>query len=199
LAEVDAQWQRTGPAPRADAATLDLQFRNARDAVRQNLASYAQRSWHATCDALLAKLALCEALERGPDSAQTRATFEQRWSALPVLPPAWEQALARRASLDAAASGKDLRTTASADDLLLQLEAAFQLDSPAAFQATRRELKLRAMKAALESRPSAASAPPTPQQLLAKVLELTALDDEQRERLGKVIAALRGRGPASAG
>ncbi|HEX7440458.1 MAG TPA: DUF349 domain-containing protein [Caldimonas sp.] len=199
LAEVDAQWQRAGPAPRADAAALDSQFRRARDTVRQLLIARTQRSWHDICNALIAKLALCEEFEHGADTAEAKAALEQRWAAQPVLPAVWEQALARRASLIRGAQSGGSRSAASADDLLLQLEAAFELDSPPAFQAARRELKLQAMKAALESRQSAAPAPLAPQQLLAAALGRTALDDRQRERLGKVIAALRNRGPTSAG
>ena len=194
LAEIDAQWQRAGPAPRNDAAALDSQFRNARERVRQLLATSAQRGWHVTCDVLVAKLAFCEEFEHEADSAQARATLEQRWAGLPVLPAVWEQALARRASLIHVAQSGDSRIAASADDLLLRLEAAFELDSPAAFQAARRDLKLQAMKAALEGRQSVASTPLAPDQLLASVLGCKALDDRQRERLGKVIAALRDRG-----
>ena len=199
LAEVDAKWQRAGPAPRADAAALDSRFRHARDKVRQLLVDRGQRDWHATCDALLAKLALCEEFEHGADTAQARAALEQRWAAQPVLPAVWEQELARRASLIRAAQNGGSLRTASVDDLLLQLEAAFQLDSPAAFQAARRELKLQAMKAALESRKPAAPAPLAPQQLLAAALGRTGLDAPQRKRLSEVIAALRDRGPTGAG
>jgi exonuclease SbcC len=199
LAEAEAKWQRVGPAPRSDAAALESRFRSARDNVRQFLVDRAQRDWHATCDALMAKLALCEEFEHTGGSAQTKATLEQCWSAQPVLPSLWEQEVARRAGLIQVAHGGGSRITASADDLLLQLEAAFQLDSPPAFQAARRELKLQAMKAALEGRQTAASAPLAPDQLLAAALGRTALDDPQRERLGKVIAAVRDRGPTSAG
>ena len=199
LAEVDAQWQRVGPAPRGDAAALDSQFRSARDTVRQLLVARAQSSWHAICDALMAKLALCEEFEHGADTVEAKATLEHRWAAQPVLPMVWEQALARRASLIRMAQSGGSRSTASADDLLLQLEAAFRLDSPPAFEAARRELKLQAMKVALEGRQPAASAPLAPDQLLAAALRRTALDDPQRERLGKVIAAVRNRGPTNAG
>lgn len=198
LAEVDAQWQRAGPAPRSDAAALDARFRSARDAVRELLATHAQRRWHATCDALLAKLALCEALENETSSAQTRATLEPRWAEQAVLPALWEQALARRASLETAAKGDATPAGASADDLLLQLEAAFELESPPAFQGARRALKLQAMKAALEGRSSAAPAALAPDQWLAAALGRAALDAAQRERLGQVIKALRSLGPGSA-
>jgi hypothetical protein len=61
---VDTLWQRTGPAPRAQAAALDQRYWRARDAAQQWLAGSQQRSWLATCDALAAKLELCEAQER---------------------------------------------------------------------------------------------------------------------------------------
>jgi exonuclease SbcC len=199
LAEVDARWQRAGPAPRSDASALDSRFRSARDNARRFLAGRAQHDWHATCDALLAKLVLCEEFEQTAGSAEAKATLEQCWAVQPVLPALWEQALARRAGLIQVAHGGGSPITATADDLLLQLEAAFQLDSPPAFEAARRELKLRALKAALEGRQSTASAPLAPDKLMAAVLGRTALDDRQHERLGKVIAALRDRGPTGAG
>ena len=199
LAEVDAGWQRAGPAPRSDAAALDSRFRSARDNAHRFLIGRAQRDWHTTCDALLAKLALCVQFEQTAGSAEAKATLEQCWAAQPVLPALWEQALARRVGLIQMAHGDGSPITTTADDLLLQLEAAFQLDSPPAFEAARRELKLQAMKAALERRQSTASAPLTPDNLLAAVLGRTALDDQQRERLGKVIAAVRDRGPTGAG
>ncbi|MGZ5798896.1 MAG: hypothetical protein ACXWJG_18445, partial [Caldimonas sp.] len=83
--------------------------------------------------------------------------------------------------------------------LLLQLEAAFQLESPPDFAAARRELKLRALKAALEGRQPAGPAPLAPDELLAAALGRAALDAVQRERLRRVIAALRDRGPTGAG
>lgn len=199
LAEVDARWQRAGPAPRSNAAALDSRFRSARDNAHRFLIGRAQRDWHAACDALLAKLALCVQFEQTAGSAEAKATLEQCWVAQPVLPTLWEQALARRVALIQMTHGDGSPITTTADDLLLQLETAFQLDSPPAFEAARRELKLRAMKAALERRQSTASAPLTPDKLLAAILGRTALDDQQRERLGKVIAAVRDRGPTGAG
>ena len=82
---------------------------------------------------------------------------------------------------------------------MLQLEAGLQMQSPPAFEAARRDLKLRAMKAALEGRKAAAAMPLSPGQLLAAALERGSLDEQQRERLHKVIAAVRDRGPASVG
>lgn len=195
LAEVDTLWQRAGPAPRNDAAALEARFRHARDGVRQRLADSAQRGWQATCDALEAKLALCEAQEGGIDAAATNDELAQRWSTWPVLPEPLEQVLAQRAGLPAASARSAVAPLKdSTDELLLQLEAAWGLASPPAFEAARQMLKLQAMKAALETRRPAAP-PATPEQRLAELLRRKALDVPQRERLGRVLATLRRRPP----
>ncbi len=198
LAEVEAQWQRAGPAPRQDAAALESRFRSARDTVRQLLADGARRDWHTTCDALAAKLALCQEYEHSEDSAAAKAALEQRWPGLPALPVAWEQALVQRASLIGVAQVGTSPITASTADLLLQLEAALELASPPAFEEARRALKLQAMKAALEGRQTAAAAALAPDSLLAAALGRTGLDGAQRERLSAIVAALFNRGPMGA-
>ncbi len=199
LAEVDASWQRAGPAPRSEVQALDLRFRQARDAVRRWLAESAGRAWHVTCDALEAKLALCDELAASADPAAAKAEVALRWSALPALPEALEQALALRAGLPGAGTpGGDAPLAAPTDELLLHLEAAWGLESPAAFEAARRQLKLQAMKAALETRRPAA-APATPAQWLTELLRRPTLDASQRERLRDVLAALRRRGSLTAG
>ena len=199
LAEAEALWQRAGPAPRSEAPALEARFRQARDAVRRWLAGSAQRAWHVICDALEAKLALCDELDRGTDPAGAKTEVALRWSALPALPEPLEQALALRAGLpNTNAQGGARALTASTDELLLQLEASWGLDSPPAFESARRQLKLQAMKAALETRRPAAVAA-TPEQGLAELLRRTALDASQRERLGAVLSALRRRGSMAAG
>ena len=195
LAEVEASWQKAGPAARSDAAALDARFRHARDAARQCLAGTAQRQWHATCDALLAKLALCEEMESSVDRAAAQALLAQRWSALPVLPAPWEQALGHRAGLPGAAEVGKPQSTVATDELLLQAEASWGLNSPPAFESARRMLKLQAMKLAMEGRRPAMAAPLTPEQTLATLLHRAGLDALQRQRLGTVLAALRQRGP----
>jgi exonuclease SbcC len=194
LSEVEAAWQRAGPAPRSQAQALESQFRQAHDKARRWLAESAGRVWHVTCDALQAKLALCDDLEASADRAAAQTELAQRWSVLPALPPALEQVLALRAGLTGAnAQGGPPSLAQSTDELLLQLEAAWGLESPAAIESARRLLKLQAMKAALESRRPAAPSP-SPAQWLAELLRRTALDAAQRERLDAVLAALRRRG-----
>lgn len=190
LAEVDAAWQRCGPAPRARAAALDADYRKAREALRQWLDQSAQRAWAATCDALDARLALCLARERS--DADAAADPE---AALPALPQPFESALRRRAERAQAGATE---TVPSVDELLLQVETAWDLPTPPAFEAARRERKLLAMKAALEGRRTEAPAALPPDAALALLLERAGLADGQQARLAAVLAAWRQRGPQRA-
>lgn len=225
LAEAEAAWRRTGPAPRQEAADLELRFDRAVARVRRVLADAGERTWRAACDALEARVALCEALEaqEAPEGGGTSAAASEpgvdraaRWEALPpVVPPAsgsglpaealatLERALAARAGLGgsggrAAGAGR-APAGPPIDEALLQLEAAWGLASPAAFEESRRLLKLQAMKAALETRRPAATPAlaATPLQWLAGLLGRADLDAVQLERLRAVFAELRRRGPAA--
>ena len=98
----------------------------------------------------------------------------------------------RRAGL-APANGTD--TALDADDLLLQVETAWDLPTPPAFESARRERKLLAMKVSLEGRRSVASEALAPVAALALLLSREGLDAGQRDRLTVVLAAWRLRGP----
>ena len=156
LAEVDAEWRKCGDAARSETAKLDANFRAARDVAQQYLAGSAKRGWNIVCDTLDAKLALCVEAE----SAGAPTDVATRWSSLPALPTVWEKALsARLASAKNEVDPNSLED--DTDDVneiiatpLLQLESALEIESPPAFQAARRDLKLRAMKAAIEGRQS---------------------------------------------
>lgn len=192
LMETDTAWRRAGEAPRAEATKLDSQFRAAREAAQKLIASSAQRIWDAKCDALNAKLALCEELE----NTAAAENVDERYAAISALPNVWEQALAAR--LTRAKSG-----TATTSDLaaavklqeaqkltLLQLESALDIASPAQFQAARRDLKLRAMKMAMEGKASA-DANPSVDKLTADALGFSHLDSVSKERLSAILVALR--------
>lgn len=197
LAEVDAAWRRAGNAARPDAPALEARFQRARDALVRALGTSAQRGWQVSCDALLAKLALCDEAEAAAGASS--AELESRWSSLPTLPEPFEQALRQRIGLgDAAARGDDQPPGLSSDELLLRIEAAWGLPSPPAFEAARRTLKLQAMKAALETRRSAGPETP-PRRLLAELLRRARPEPAQRERIDSVLAALRRRGSFDAG
>lgn len=190
LAEVDAAWRQIGEITRANGAALDARYRQARAQAQDIVTGYAQRQWQATCDTLLDKLSLCEAQE-----AHSDADVDARWSALPALPPLWERALAQRKT--AASASPTSRDDQAADAALLQLEALLDLPSPAEHQAARRDLKLRAMKAALEGGQKSGGTHASLDQLTANVLATQHLSTEQRQRLHQLIAGLRAGAPRS--
>jgi hypothetical protein len=190
LAEVQGQWQRCGPAPRAEAAALDDRWQHALAAARGHLNQSALQRWQTVCDALQTKRSLGGEWATQSGDADER---QARWAALPALPTAWDEALRQRAGLVRAAAAP--LSASAADQCLLQLESAWNLPSPPAHEDARRALKLQAMKAAMESRRAPAAAARTPDELFADVLRQVTLDDEQEARLAALLLALRRRGP----
>ncbi len=115
-------------------------------------------------------------------------------SSLPPLPTSWEQALALRLQRgQRTETPSNVDGGAALDALLLQLEAALDVPSPPAHQAARRDLKLQAMKAALESRPRAAQVPASADELTAAALACPRPAPAQAERLRAVLQAWRQR------
>ena len=190
ISEVDREWRNAGEAPRAVAAKLDAAFRAARDQAQQHLAGSGKRIWHATCDALNAKLALCEEIE----SAAAAGDLELRWQGAAALPASWEAALQTRFKAALAGGSGTAATQPPADALnavLLQLEAALNVESPPPFQAARRELKLRALKNAMEARKSADVSAADIDRWLAEAVGFARADEVSRQRIGMIVAALR--------
>lgn len=194
LAEVDAAWQRCGPAPRDRADALEAQFRAAREGLRQCSAEGEQRAWQAICDALDAKLALCKVREQmiAEGAALDAAATAASWSTLPALPAPLEDAIRRRAGL-AQADGTD--AAPDVDDLLLQIETAWDLPTPPAFESARRERKLLALKDSLEGRRLVAPKALAPVAAMARLLSRADLDAGQHGRLAAMLAEWRRRGP----
>ncbi len=83
------------------------------------------------------------------------------------------------------------------DELLLQLEAALDLPSAPEWLAARRDLKLRAMKDALEGRGAPNPGPARPAEWFAAALRQSGTTAAQRERLHALIAVLRRAPPGS--
>lgn len=199
VSDVDSEWRKCGDAPRADSAKLDAKFRTARDAAQQYLAGSAKRGWHNVCDALDAKLALCVEVE----SAAVPDDVSARWAALPALPTVWEKALSAR--LSAAQTGQDAEVDEELEEELeeerletaamqiLQLEAALDMDSPPAFQAARRDLKLRAMKAAIEARQSVTITNADIERMLGDVIAQPKMDATSIGRINNILAAIRNK------
>lgn len=190
ISDVDTAWRRAGEVRRDDAAKIEARFRVARETASKHLAGSANRVWFGVCDTLNAKISLCvEAESAVPDSE-----IDARWQALSVLPPAWEQSLKTRLKAVLGGNAREVNEGAI-DATLLQLESALDIPSPPASQAARRDLKLRALKAALEGKPSNAPTG-TIEQLVAEAVGHSMLAAAQNERLAAVLAAVRERGHA---
>jgi hypothetical protein len=204
LATVDKEWRNAGEAGKDKSAKLEAQFRDARDAARQYLADSGQRRWNKTCDALVAKLALCSELE--VDAHAERASvsaIEARWTILPTLPSLWDHALQSRFNTGVNEAGSGIRSASDPhvvggerqNALLLQLESALNIPSPTSFEAARLSLKLMAMKNALEGRKSVAPVQACVEQMTAVAFGYRHPSAEQRHRLQAIIDALRLSGP----
>jgi hypothetical protein len=192
LAEVEAAWQRCGPAPRARAQALETAYRIAHQAFRQWLDNTAQREWQAVGEALDAKLALCATLEAATAAEPVDPeALAASWQALPALPGALEDALRQRAGL----APRSASPMPEVDEWLLQIEMAWELPTPPAFDAARRDRKLQALKQALENRPSDARPPMSPDAAMAHLLAQRGLQAPASDRLAAVLAAWRRRGP----
>ena len=188
VAEVDGEWRRAGEPARADAARLEQRFRRARDAAQAHLAGSAQRAWQQTCDLVAAKLAICREAEAGSPGED----IATRWAALAPLTAEWETALSRRF---AAANGAQSATAESPDlqQAMLQIESALDIPSPAEFEAARRELKLRAMKNAIEARQPVNITHQDIERWLAGVFAQATAGDKVAGRVDAIVAALRSK------
>jgi hypothetical protein len=201
LADVDAQWRVAGEVARADFAALEARFGRAHEAALLHLADGARRAWLGVCDALSARIALCEEREdvaAAADAApEAGAAIESRWAAQAALAPRWEQALLQRwqaaATPSAAASGD----AAGLDTILLRLESLLALPSPAPFQEARREMKLHALKASLEQRRAPAERFAEIDPLVVQAIAWSPTSVDQRDRLHAVIKGLRESAPAA--
>jgi hypothetical protein len=191
LAEVDRAWRQSVDLPRGAANALDARLQEAHAAALQALAASGQGHWQALCDTLAAKLALCEERE---SASTSQDEMNVRWAALTGLPAAWERALAQRWSAPAAPGPL---SEVAVNDLLLQLETALDLPATPERLAARRDLKLRAMKDALEGRGAPNLDPARRAEWLAAVLRQSGLHAAQRERLAALLAALRLASPGT--
>ena len=104
LASVDAEWRKTGEPPRNHATKLEAKYQAARKQAQEHVAGSARRIWQRTCDALHAKLVLCEELE----SATPGADIQARWESLTDLPPRWGASAAGAFSNGRQGSGEGL-------------------------------------------------------------------------------------------
>jgi exonuclease SbcC len=159
--ELQEQWRKAiaehGPAP----AALEARFRAARTQVEQAKKGQGRSAEAAALQALLSKERLCEeadalaGAEAAPDAAVVES-LRERWSALPALPPGWEQKLlARRDAALAALDDEDARYDLAdrveecapiRRDLLLEIELTLGLDSPQDLQPQRLAVQVKLLR-----------------------------------------------------
>jgi len=189
LASAEAAWRASPQVPGPHAAGLDARYRAAREAAAKRLRDIAGHALQARFDALIAAVTLCFEREA---SAEAAPDLEARWNALEDLPDAWRRAMEARFR-DVSASKADPRSGAALPDLLLKLEVACGIDTPGEFLAARQQLKMRALKDALESRRAGAGAPVDIERSLLEAAAAPRPDEASRGRLEKIIAAVRAR------
>lgn len=204
LREADSAWRAAPDIPKQHAAKMQARYRAARDAANRRITELAAHAEQARYDALLTKIALCEEREKLFDASDASATLdmaqaadlEDRWNAVAHFPDGWKPKLDARfaglASPTAAAADKKA-TAKSLPDLLLDLEVACGIDSPAEFAAVRQQLKLRALKTAMEGRQAVVTTPADIERWLVDAAAQPRPDAVSRERLQKIIAAVRRR------
>lgn len=184
LADADTAWRSSPRIHGPQAARLEARWRSARESASRRLRELVERAAQARYDALLAAIALCAEREASPDSAD----LESRWSALADLPTAWKTAM------EARFHGKSASKPQALPDTLLNLEAALSLESPPEFEAARRQLKMNALKFAMENRRPSATTPADIERWLLEAAATPSADERSRARLEKIIAAVRSRG-----
>jgi hypothetical protein len=170
-------------------ARLDARYRAARDAATRRLAEVATHAAQARYDALIVTMALCGEREAVQDSGRAltdeeTADLESRWNAVENLPADWKAGLEARFR-----SGKT--PGGSLPDTLLNLEVALGIESPAEFLAARQRLKILALKTAMEGRQATVTSPAEIERWLLDAAATPRPDEMSRERLAKIIAAVR--------
>ncbi|OFZ87322.1 MAG: hypothetical protein A3I62_05045, partial [Betaproteobacteria bacterium RIFCSPLOWO2_02_FULL_62_79] len=166
MAEADTAWRGSAEVARPQAAKLDARYRAARDAATKRLGELAAYASQARFDALIAAMALCHEREISGEQA---ADLEARWNAVENLPDAWKARLEARfrgvgsqpgpQSSSPTGSKSGAKSSESLPDILLNLEVACGIESPAEFLAARQHLKLRALKNAMEGRRAIVTTP----------------------------------------
>ncbi len=177
LRDLREQWSKqsraAGPAQRELESRLD----KAVAAVEAMLLARARSREAGVWETLAAKERLCRELDALVQSGAAAAdpapaaAAQDKWTALPALPAAWEQKMsarrdaALRALSDAAAAAEYLarmeRDSESLGQKLVEIELMLGLDSPAEFQQYRLALQVKQLKERFKGGASAANSTPT--------------------------------------
>ncbi len=204
LAENDSAWRAapdTRDLPKPQAAKLEARYRAARDAASKRISELAVHAEQSRYDALIAAITLCH--ERETIEGMETTALQSRWEGLADLPVPWRAVLEVRfqgqsqeqSQVSAPIAGKkhDKKLPETLQDKLLNLEIGCGIDSPTAFQSARQQLKIRALKEAMEGRKNTPTTPVDIERWLLEAAASSRPDEDSRERLSKIIAAVRRR------
>jgi hypothetical protein len=206
LRELQDQWKQAAGAAGADARELDARFGKGRAAVEAMLSGRARAREAALWQTLAEKERVCEELDQlllaggaaaGAEDAQALRAPQERWAALPPLPPAWEnRLLARRDAAQSALSAADAdgkyrarmeQGAAARRQALLELELQLGLDSPPGFQQQRLALQVKQLKERF-SNAASAGAVSAGERLLAWCAQAGVADALDRQRFERILA-----------
>lgn len=201
MSEGDTAWRAAPEAPKPQMAKLEARYRAAREAAGKRITELATHAAQARYDGLLAALALCHERENAGDASDEQtAALQARWDAIEHLPEAWKARVHARfrgeataASATPAAKGAKHPAPATLPEVLLNLEVACGIDSPAQFLAERQRLKMLALKNAMEARQTSVTTPADIERWLLDATATPRPDEVSRARLEKIVAAVRRR------
>ncbi len=189
LAQFQAAWKSAAALPREAAGDLERQARQITQRASERMGALKLERHAARYTVLAQKAQLAERVEEaaaaGSDAAQALAQAREAWAVLPALAADAERALAKRLEAASSASPESLaQGLAQRAQLLLELELALDLPSPAAHAEARRTRQLLRLKERFASGGGAAE---TPAQMLTRCYATpAAADTEQAERLAIV-------------
>jgi exonuclease SbcC len=205
LRDLEEQWRKRtvgfDPALRG----VESRFRNAKTALEATLSARIRSREAAVWQTLAAKERLCEELDGlvpttgNTAEGTTAAAANERWAALPALPPLWERkmvarrdaalrALCGEAALAAYASRIE-RGVESRRKILLGLEMSLSLESPAELAAQRLALQVEQLRERFQGAATAGTGT-AGERLLAWCAEPGVADARDRQRCEQVFAAL---------
>ncbi len=205
LRDLQEQWRKRFGGFDPALRPVESRFRNAKTAVEAALSARARSREAAVWQTLAAKERLCEELDgllRASETAAgatNAAAVHERWAALPALPAAWEKKMVTRrdAALRALAGEAPAaehavrieRGVESRREILLGLEMALGLESPAELQAQRLALQVKQLRDRFQSA-APAVAGTAGERLLAWCAEPGVADTGDRQRCERVFSAI---------
>jgi hypothetical protein len=202
--DLQEQWKQNSGGADPGLRDLEARFGKAKTGVDAMLSARTRSREAAVWQTLAAKERLCEELDRlvraamgASDPAAPAASVQERWTALPAMPAAWEKKmLARRdaalaALSESAAAAKYLarmeQGAGARREGLLELELLLGMDSPSEFQQQRLALQVKKLKDRFSSAASSGSLTAA-ERLVAWCEQAGVADALDRQRCERILS-----------